>query len=94
MGCTAFSRPWGEAWRRDAALLVDPRSSEAIAEAMRQLWEDAETRTRLTLRGRARLAEYTPDDFRRRLAEIIDEAGARVRAGRYRAHPMVADLAG
>ena len=78
----------------DAALLVDPRSSEAIAEAMRQLWEDAETRTRLTQRGRARLAEYTPDDFRRRLAEIIDEAGARVRAGRYRAHPMVADLTG
>lgn len=78
----------------DAALLVDPRSSEAIAEAMRQLWEDAALCTRLTGRGRARLAEYGPEDFRRRLAEIVDEAGVRVRAGRYRAHPMVAEFPG
>ena len=65
---------------QDAAILVDPRSVEAIANGIYQLWTD-ETLTRtLADRGRQRLASYTPDDYRRRLVAILEEAKARVTA--------------
>jgi glycosyltransferase involved in cell wall biosynthesis len=58
----------------DAGLLVPPRSTEAIAEGMYRLWTDRHLRHQLAARGRRRLAEYTPEDFRRRLADIICQA--------------------
>jgi len=43
----------------DAAMLVDPQSAEALAEALRGLAEDADARRRLAMRGRARALTYT-----------------------------------
>jgi glycosyltransferase involved in cell wall biosynthesis len=63
----------------DAAILVNPRSVEAIAEGIEQLWSDEELRRALAARGRQRLASYTPGDFSRRLIEIVAEAKERVR---------------
>jgi glycosyltransferase involved in cell wall biosynthesis len=63
----------------DAALLVDPSSVEALADGMHRLWTEEALRRDLAARGRARLAEYTPDDFRSRLAEIVREAKEHVR---------------
>jgi glycosyltransferase involved in cell wall biosynthesis len=57
----------------DAALLVDPRSVEAIAAAMDRVWNDASVRFLLAERGKHRLSLYTPEDYRRRLSAIIRE---------------------
>ena len=65
----------------DAALLVNPRSSEAIADGIRRLWESESLRRDFAERGRKRLASYTPEDFRARLIAILEEAMERVRAG-------------
>ncbi len=62
----------------DAGLLVDPRSVEAIAEAMRRLWEDDALRHALIERGHRRVSAYTPANFRQRLIDVIREAGERV----------------
>lgn len=63
----------------DAALLVDPRSVEAIAEGMRSLWTDENLRSDLVARGTRCVALYTADDYRARLLEILNEAKDRVR---------------
>jgi glycosyltransferase involved in cell wall biosynthesis len=63
---------------QDAAMLVDPRSSEAIADGIYQLWTDERLRADLSERGRRRLAAYTPEDYRRTLRQILAEAKARV----------------
>jgi glycosyltransferase involved in cell wall biosynthesis len=62
----------------DAAILVDPCSVEAIADAIYQLWLGENLRHTLIERGRRRLTTYTPDDYRQRLIEILEEAKARV----------------
>ena len=64
----------------DAALLVDPRSAEAIADGIYRLWTDENLRRTLAGRGRQRLATYTPDNYQRRLVEILEEAKACVRS--------------
>ena len=64
----------------DAAVLADPRSVAAISEGIYRLWTDEDLRHTLVDRGRQRLAAYTPDDYRRRLMEILEEAKARVRS--------------
>jgi glycosyltransferase involved in cell wall biosynthesis len=64
----------------DAAILVNPRSIEAIADAIYRLWTNDNLCRILADKGRQRLASYTPDDFRQRLFEIIQEAKARVHA--------------
>jgi glycosyltransferase involved in cell wall biosynthesis len=69
----------------DAGVLADPRSVEAIADGIHRLWTDERLRRTLIERGRARLAAYTPQDYRRRLAGILEEAKALVRSGRARA---------
>lgn len=66
----------------DAAVLADPASVDALAAALGRLWTGAELRAHLIARGHARLAAYTADDFRRRLAGILEEAKARVREAR------------
>jgi len=65
---------------KDAAILVNPRSFEAIANGIYQLLTDESLRRRLAERGRRRLANYTPQDYRRRLLEILDEAKGLVRS--------------
>jgi glycosyltransferase involved in cell wall biosynthesis len=64
----------------DAAVLVNPRSVEAIADGIYRLWTDENLGRMLGERGRQRLAAYGPDDYRRRLIEILEEAKARVRS--------------
>lgn len=65
----------------DAAVLVNPRSVESIAAGIAQVWCNEGLRQELVVRGRKRLASYTPEDFRRRLADILAEAKERVRLG-------------
>lgn len=60
----------------DAAVLVDPRSPEAIADGLGRLWEDEALRSTLVVRGRERLAAFTHDDYVRRVAEIMAKAAA------------------
>jgi glycosyltransferase involved in cell wall biosynthesis len=79
---------------QDAAVLVDPRSVEAIAEGIYQLWTDANLRLALCDRGRARLAVYTPDDYRRRLIAIVEEAKARVQSEKRKPHDHIATAGG
>jgi glycosyltransferase involved in cell wall biosynthesis len=64
----------------DAAVLVNPRSVEAIADGIYRLWTDENLRRTLADRGRLRLSSYTPEDYRRRLIEILEEAKTRVRS--------------
>jgi len=45
----------------DAALLFSPDNTRQIAETVQKLWNDAELRQTLILRGRRRVAEYTWD---------------------------------
>ena len=79
---------------QDAAVLVDPRSMEAIAEGIYQLWTDANLRLALCDRGRARLAGYTPDDYRRRLVAIVEEAKARVQWEKRKPHDHITAAGG
>jgi glycosyltransferase involved in cell wall biosynthesis len=64
----------------DAAILVDPRSVESIANGIYRLCSDENLRRTLVERGRGRLATYGPDDFRYRVIEILKEAKDRVRS--------------
>jgi glycosyltransferase involved in cell wall biosynthesis len=66
----------------DAALLADPASVESIAGCIRRVWTEPGLRAELTARGRARVAGYGADKFRRRLTGIIEEAKATVRGRR------------
>jgi glycosyltransferase involved in cell wall biosynthesis len=71
----------------DAALLVDPRSVDAIADGIDRLWRDEPLRSRLVRAGKTRLRTYGPRDFRLRLHEILQEAERRLSAGRTVALP-------
>jgi len=62
----------------DAAVLVDPRSVESIAEGIYKLWTDESLRMLLAGRGRSRFADYSPAEFQRRLIDILEEAKNRV----------------
>jgi glycosyltransferase involved in cell wall biosynthesis len=64
----------------DAAVLVDPRSVEAIAQGIYRLWIDERLRRTLANQGRQRLSSYNPDDYRRQLIKILEEAKARVKS--------------
>lgn len=61
----------------DAAILVDPRSVEAIADGIYRLWTDEALAHKLSANGRQRLASYTPEDYRRLLIKILNEAKMR-----------------
>ncbi len=63
----------------DAAVLVDPRSVESIAEGIHRLWTDERLCRDLSDAGRRRLASFTADDFRNRLIAILEEAKDRIR---------------
>jgi glycosyltransferase involved in cell wall biosynthesis len=61
----------------DAAILVDPRSVESIADGISKLWTDERLAKDLVCRGRALLATYTPEDYRQRLIDILEEGKIR-----------------
>lgn len=64
----------------DAALLVDPESTDAITDAMRRLLTEPALRADLAAKGRMRLASYPRAEFVRRLGAALDEAKRRVAA--------------
>jgi glycosyltransferase involved in cell wall biosynthesis len=57
----------------DAALLVNPRSPDEIAAAVRRVHDDATLRAALIERGRARALQWTGSDFARGLFQLLDE---------------------
>lgn len=66
-----------------AAILVDPRSPEAIADGLRRLLTSSDERNALIRRGRVVLSRYTPEDYRRVLGRALEETKARLRATRW-----------
>lgn len=56
---------------KDAALLVDPRSPKAIAEAMRKIVSDKNLRAELIRKGLARAKEYSWDKTALRTLDLI-----------------------
>ncbi len=62
----------------EAAILVDPESIKAIAHGICRLWTDDELCRELIQKGKDRTNAFTLQDFRVRLAEIIEEAKSRV----------------
>lgn len=61
----------------DAALLVDPRSTREIADAMEKVWMDEGLRSVLIERGRARSRELSQEAFSKRFAEIVETIAGR-----------------
>lgn len=61
----------------DAGILVDPRSTAAIAAGIRRVLDDDGLRRRIVAAGRRRLGAYTPEDFRDRLADALMAARRR-----------------
>ena len=66
-----------------AAILVDPRSSEAIADGLRRVLTSSEERDALIRRGREVLSRYTAEDYRRVLKGALDETKGRLRTTRW-----------
>ncbi len=64
----------------DAAILVDPRSVESIADGMATLWQDEDERARLITAGTARMRSWTSQDFADALASVLDEVQRRLAA--------------
>jgi glycosyltransferase involved in cell wall biosynthesis len=54
----------------DAALLVDPYSTDEIAAAIRTIVNDADLRTELSQRGRAQAANFSVDRYRERVGAL------------------------
>lgn len=73
----------------EAGLLVDPRSPEAMAQAMARLWTDDALCGDLVGKGRARLRGQDRAAFVETLRVILMEAGLRVRLGLTPAYPRV-----
>jgi glycosyltransferase involved in cell wall biosynthesis len=66
----------------DASLLVDPRSPQALAEAMKRLWRDEALCAELVERGRKRLTSYSWSSYLEGVANVLTDACERVRTGR------------
>lgn len=71
----------------EAAVLVDPRSEEAMAAGIERLWTDPALRQELITRGRQRLASYTPVEYGQRLREILEEAKFLIKSGKAPSRP-------
>lgn len=61
-----------------AAILVDPRSSEAIADGLRRLLSSTDVRDTLIQRGREVLSRFTTEDYRRVLKGALEATKDRV----------------
>ncbi|MBI2476186.1 MAG: glycosyltransferase family 4 protein [Candidatus Taylorbacteria bacterium] len=57
----------------DAALLINPKSPEDMAEKIHLLWNNAELRKKLVLNGQKRLSLWTKDDYNATIMRIIEE---------------------
>lgn len=55
-----------------AALLVNPKDTEAISDAMHRLWTKKELRKTLIEEGQRQLEEFLPEHFREKVKSIID----------------------
>jgi len=66
----------------DAALLVDPRSVDAIADALWRLWSDPEAASELVERGTRRARSFARDDHADLVAALVDDMCRRVAEGR------------
>jgi glycosyltransferase involved in cell wall biosynthesis len=66
----------------DAAILVDPRSVDAIAAAMWRLWSEPACGTELARRGAARAQYFATTDYAALIGQIVDDVSDRVAAGR------------
>lgn len=75
LGCpvVASDVPGAREQLGDAAVLVDPRSPEDIAIAIKSVAEDAVLRQTLIQRGFERAARWTASDFAKGLFSILDE---------------------
>jgi glycosyltransferase involved in cell wall biosynthesis len=58
----------------DAALLVDPTSTEAIAQALDRLAGDSALRSTLSARGLARASRFSWDAVVRRIRQVLEQA--------------------
>jgi len=54
----------------DAALMVDPYDSAALAQAIRRIDGDEGLRADYSVRGRAQAAVYSPENYRQRLKDL------------------------
>jgi glycosyltransferase involved in cell wall biosynthesis len=71
----------------DAGVLVDPRSPQALAEAMKRVWQDEALCSELVTRGRKRLESYSWSVFLDNVVAVLTDACDRVRAGRTPQYP-------
>jgi glycosyltransferase involved in cell wall biosynthesis len=71
----------------DAGLLVNPRSPQDLAAAMKRLWHDETLCCELVARGKRRLASHSWQSFVDSLTAILAEACERVRTGRTPQYP-------
>ena len=62
----------------DAALLVDPKSAEAIAQALYRLWTEPELCNELRKKGAKRLGLFSYEIFRKKLVENITRVTSRM----------------
>jgi glycosyltransferase involved in cell wall biosynthesis len=74
----------------DASVLVDPRSPQALAEAMTKVWRDEAFCAGLVERGRKRLATYSWGTFIDSVTAVLLEAAERVKKGRTPQFPPAA----
>ena len=58
----------------DAALLVDPKDEDSLAEGMWRLYSGSDLRRTLVERGRSRVSMWTPEAFAQRLEAILSSA--------------------
>ena len=72
-----------------ASLLVDPRSPQALAQAMKDIWNNPELSAELVRGGKKRLAAYGWKEFVDGVAATLTEACNRVRIGRAPEYPGV-----
>jgi hypothetical protein len=56
----------------DAAILVDPYSSESIAEGIERIWSNATLREELIQKGYRRSMSWTQEDFNETFRKIIE----------------------
>jgi glycosyltransferase involved in cell wall biosynthesis len=56
----------------DAALLFDPTNPKDIADKIEQIWENESLRQNLIDKGKKRLGQWTEEDFRARINQLID----------------------
>jgi glycosyltransferase involved in cell wall biosynthesis len=68
---TADATSTGEIAGRDNALLVDPHDTDALAQAMDRVAEDAPLRERLAQRGALRAREFSWERVARRVQQVL-----------------------